>query len=127
MKKILFLILVFNIHCSVFNIFLAQPEIKFDDKTKKFEKTKAGEILYFEYFFTNTGNQPLVVSEVKVSCGCTKPEFPAEPVKPQEKGAIKVSFDTKGKIGYQDRVLEVISNAKNSPEKIRFKGVVENN
>lgn len=104
----------------------AQPEIRFEEKTKKFEKTKAGEILNFDYSFTNTGDQPLIISEVKVTCGCTKPEFPAEPVNPSQKGNIKVSFDTKGKIGYQDRILEVVSNAKNSPEKIRFKGMVDN-
>lgn len=103
----------------------SQPEIKFEDKTKKFEKTKAGEILSFDYSFINAGDQPLIISEVKVTCGCTKPEFPAQPVKPGEKGNIHVNFDTKGKIGYQDRILEVISNAKNSPEKIRFKGVVD--
>lgn len=103
----------------------AQPEIKFEDKTKKFEKTKPGEILSFVYSFINAGDQPLIISAVKVTCGCTKPEFPDQPVNPGEKGNIHVSFDTKGKIGYQDRILEVISNAKNSPEKIRFKGVVD--
>mgnify|MGYP001619747447 CR=1 FL=1 len=123
MKKTIFI--SWLIFFSVQLIF-AQPEIKFEEKTKKFEKIKAGEVLSFDYSFTNIGNQPLLISEVKVTCGCTKPEFPQEPIKPGETGMIHVSFDTKGKIGYQDRILEVISNAKNSPEKIRFKGVVDN-
>lgn len=120
-KSLLILLLLLTAAASY-----GQAIISFDDKTKKFDKTKAGEILYFEYTFSNSGNEPLLISEVKVTCGCTKPEFPNEPVKPAESGTIKVSFDTKGKIGYQDRILEVISNAKNSPEKIRFKGVVDN-
>lgn len=122
MKNFIF-ILCFICH---YQAVLSQPEIRFEDKTRKFDKTKAGEILYFEYLFVNTGNQPLLITEVKVSCGCTKPDFPAEPINPSGTGIIKVSFDTKGKIGYQDRILEVISNAKNSPEKIRFKGTVDN-
>ncbi len=126
MRTLFLLITIFIIHYLLFNIALAQPEIKFDDTVKKFEKTKAGELLSFDYSFINMGNQPLIISEVKVTCGCTKPEYPAEPIKPNEKGNIHVTFDTKGKIGYQDRILEVISNAKNSPEKIRFKGVVDN-
>lgn len=105
---------------------LCQPQIDFEQKTVKFEKTKAGEVLFFEYAFLNSGNEPLIISEVKVTCGCTKPEYPSVPVRPGESGKIKVSFDTKGKIGYQDRILEVISNAKNPVEKIRFKGMVDN-
>ncbi len=115
-------LIIFQFHYLSFS----QPEIKFVKKTIKFEKTVAGEILHFDFPFINQGNEPLIISEVKVTCGCTSPEFPDKPVAPLEKGVIKVNFDTKGKRGYQDRILEVLSNAKNSPEKIRFKGVVEN-
>lgn len=108
-------------------VLFAQPYIKFEERTKKFEKVKAGEILHFEYVFINAGNRPLLLNDVKAGCGCTVPEFPRKPVQPDGKDTIRVSFDTKGKIGYQDRELEVISNAKNSTEKIRFKGVVDNN
>ena len=103
----------------------AQAEIKFEKRTQKFEKVKAGESLSFDFLFFNTGTEPLIVSEVKVSCGCTKPEFSKAPVLPGESATIHVRFDTKGKIGYQDRVLEVYSNAKNNPAKIRFKGMVD--
>ena len=102
-----------------------QAEIKFEKRTQKFEKVKAGETLSFDFLFFNTGTEPLVLSEVKVSCGCTKPEFPKAPVPRGESATIHVTFDTKGKIGYQDRVLEVYSNAKNNPAKIRFKGMVD--
>lgn len=108
------------------SIISAQPVISFENKTKKFEKTRAGIILNFDYAFVNKGDQPLLISEVKVTCGCTTPEFPKEPIKPGGKGIIHVKFDTKGKIGYQDRILEVVSNAKNPNEKLRFKGMVDN-
>ncbi len=101
-------------------------EIKFEDKTQKFEKVKAGEMLSFDFFYTNTGDAPLVITKVTVACSCTVPTFPKTPLAPGERAVIKVTFDTKGKYGYQDRILEVFSNAPNSPFKIRFKGVVDN-
>jgi len=80
----------------------------------------------YTYEFTNSGNQPLVISDIKVECPCTKFEFPKEPIRPGEKGQIKMSFDTKGKIGFQDRTLDVYSNAKKNPVKLRFKIMVDN-
>lgn len=109
----------------VFNSTFAQAEFKFDEKTQKFPKTQAGEVLTFEYNFTNTGDQPLIINEIKVSCPCTKFEFPKEPILPQQKGKITVTFDTNKKIGYQDRTLDIYSNAKESPYAIRFKGMVD--
>ena len=45
--------------------------------------------------FTNTGDEPLIISNAKGSCGCTVPEWPKEPIAPGEKGSIKVKYDTK--------------------------------
>ena len=103
----------------------AQPSIKFDTKTHKFPKTPAGETINFTYPFENTGNEPLIITDVKVTCPCTKFEYPKAPVMPNSKGEIKVSFDTKSKIGYQDRTLEVYCNDPDSPISIRFKGMVD--
>jgi len=99
--------------------------MKFEQRVQKFKKVKAGELLSFDFLFFNTGTEPLIISEVKVSCGCTVPEFPKAPVMPGESGTIHVTFNTKGKIGYQDRELMVYSNAGNGPAKIRFKGMVD--
>jgi hypothetical protein len=105
----------------------AQPKISFDNKTIKFNKVKAGEILHFDFFFENTGtNEPLIISDIKVTCPCTQFEYPKEPIFPGEKKQIKVTFDTKGKIGYQDRTLEVFTNVSNNPFTLRFKGMVDN-
>ncbi|MFH1319150.1 MAG: DUF1573 domain-containing protein [Bacteroidota bacterium] len=104
----------------------AGPKFQFEKKTIKYEKVKAGEILNFNYIFENTGDQPLIINNIKVTCGCTKPEWPKEPVKPGQKGTIRIKFNTKGKIGWQDHILEVYSNENNSPTKLRFKGMVDN-
>ena len=105
-----------------------QPEFKFKDKTQKFEKTKPGPLLSFDYSFTNKGNQPLIIKNIKVipKCSCTKFEFTKEPILPGKQGLIHVTFDTNNKIGYQDRLLEVYSNVRAKPYKLRFRGAVDN-
>lgn len=101
---------------------------KFETKNKKFPKTPEGVLLEHNYQFENVGDSPLIISNIKlgIDCPCTKFEYPKTPIKPGEKGTIKVSFDTKGKIGYQDRTLEIYSNAKKSPTTIRFRVMVDN-
>jgi hypothetical protein len=103
-----------------------KADFAFEKELIKLGKVKEGEVLNFEYLFTNTGTEPLLISDIKVACTCTKFEFPKSPIAPGEKGIIKVNFDTKNKIGYQDRTLEIFSNAKKSPKIIRFKVDVDN-
>jgi hypothetical protein len=105
---------------------LGQPMLKFEDKVQKFPKTIEGEQLTFDYHFTNSGNAPLIINEIKVSCSCTKFDFPKEPISAGTRGVIHVTFDTAHKIGYQDRTLVICSNAKSSEYSIRFKGMVDN-
>ena len=85
---------------------------------------KKGEVVTLEFDFTNTGNQPAVIIDTKVECSCTTIEFPKQPIAPNQTAKIVVKFDTKSVYDRQDRIIEIISNAKNSNQKIRFKGVV---
>lgn len=102
----------------------SQAVIKFTDAKKNFGFVKKGEVVKLEYDFVNEGNQPLIITETKVECSCTSVEFPKQPIAPKQSGKIIVSFDTKSVYDRQDRIVEIISNAKNATQKIRFKGVV---
>jgi hypothetical protein len=102
----------------------AQPQLKFADTKKSFGFVKKGEVVKLEFEFTNEGNQPLIITGAKVECSCTTVEFPKQPVAPAQTSKITVSFDTKSVYDRQDRIVEIISNAKNPGQKIRFKGVV---
>jgi hypothetical protein len=104
----------------------SKADFRFEKEVLKLGKVKEGEVLNFEFPFTNSGTEPLFITDIKVACTCTKFEYPKSPVAPGEKALIKVSFDTKNKIGYQDRTLEIFSNAKKSPKIIRFKVDVDN-
>jgi len=124
MKTALALIIIFLNSAFVLG---QEAEFSFDEKTTfKFPKTKEGTLLTHTFHFTNTGDAPLIISEYKVACKCTKAIFSKEPVMPGEKGTIKIEFDTQGKIAWQDRTVEIYSNAKKSPLKLRFKVMVDN-
>ncbi|MES2568025.1 MAG: DUF1573 domain-containing protein [Bacteroidota bacterium] len=102
----------------------AQPQLKFEDQKKNFGFVKKGEIVKINFYFTNKGNQPVLITDVKAECSCTTVEFPKQPIAPGQSGKITVQFNTKTVYDRQDRIVEIISNDRNSPQKLRFKGVV---
>ena len=76
-----------------------------------------------EFVFTNTGKSPLIISNAVGSCGCTVPTWPKEPIKPGQKAAIKVKYDTK-RIGAINKSVTITSNATEPTKIIRIKGTV---
>lgn len=96
-------------------------EFSFDHRTIKLDDVEQGEVIDMEFPFSNDGDAPLIISSISVSCKCTQFEFPAEPIMPGDSSVIYVSFNTSTVWDLQDRTLEVHSNAKKSPEKLRFK------
>jgi len=110
------------------NPFLAQQavaltqgaEISFDKSTHDYgqiEKSANGECIFV---FTNTGNQPLKISNAKGSCGCTVPQWPREEIAPGATGEIKVRYDTK-RVGVINKSVTIQSNAMNSDNITRAK------
>jgi hypothetical protein len=102
-----------------------RPQFRFDVEEYNFGTIKAGESVSYEFVFTNTGNEPLIISEAHGSCGCTVPDFPKEPVNKNQKAKIKVTFNSSGKMGVQDKTVTINSNAVQSPMVLRIKGTVE--
>jgi hypothetical protein len=102
----------------------AGPVMTFTEPKHNFGFMRQGEVVSHEYEFTNTGDGPLIINECVVACECTKVEFPKEPIAPNAKGKIKVTFESKSAIDRQERDVIVKSNAANSPQTITFKCVV---
>ena len=82
----------------------------------------AGDGVY-AFKFTNTGSEPLVISDAKGSCGCTVPKFPKEPILKGQSNVINVSYDTK-RPGPFTKTVTVTSNAKTPTTVLTIKGVV---
>jgi len=88
------------------------PVIKWEKLTHDFGDITQGEKVEYTFKFTNAGNQPLVITNVEVTCGCTTPKgWPRDPIMPAGKGDLTVAFNSSGKIGKQNKVVTVTSNA----------------
>lgn len=87
-------------------------------------KGAPGEVVFR---FKNTGKDPIIITSVNASCGCTVPKKPEEPVLPKKFGEIKVSYDT-NRIGYFNKTISVTSNKNpDTPITLTIKGEVVNN
>jgi hypothetical protein len=83
------------------------PVLTFDELEFDFGTITQGDTATHVFKFKNTGNEPLIISEAHGSCGCTQPIFPKEPIKPNGTGVMKVSFNSAGKLGVQDKMVTV--------------------
>ncbi|HLT08956.1 MAG TPA: DUF1573 domain-containing protein [Cyclobacteriaceae bacterium] len=83
-----------------------------------------GKVVEHEFEFTNVGQAPLVISNVQASCGCTTPDWTKTPVKPGDKGFIKVQFNSAGKAGVQSPTVTIQANTSPSVSRLRLKGTV---
>lgn len=102
-----------------------QAEFKFDVMEYNYGSIKQGESVTYNFKFTNIGKEPLVITTAHGSCGCTVPDWPKEPIKKGESGTIKVTFNSAGKMGAQDKTVTINSNAKTNPAILHIKGNVD--
>ena len=102
-----------------------QPVITFDKMEHDFGTILQGERVTYTFHFTNTGNMPLIVSNVKTSCGCTIGDFSRAPVEPGKQGTIRATYDSKGHHGMQTRTLTVVSNTNPNQTVLRLKALVK--
>ena len=87
------------------------PEITFEETSFDFGDIYQGDKVEHIFNLENTGTQPLIITNVQTTCGCTATEWPREPVLPGESASLKVNFNSAGKFGRQNKVISVISNA----------------
>lgn len=95
-------------------------KIAFTEKSYNFGDITQGDKVEYTFAFENTGNEPLILSDVRTTCGCTAPEWPKEPIAPGAKAELRVVFNSAGKMGMQNKVITVMSNAANSPERVKI-------
>lgn len=94
---------------------IALSESNFD-----FGKVKKGDKVEHVYEVTNTGTNPLVISEVKPGCGCTAPDFTKDPILPGKKGKITLHFDSSNFDGAVNKYADVFANVEKAPIKLTF-------
>ncbi len=102
------------------------PTIVFETMTHDFGNIREdGGPKKCEFIFTNTGNAPLVIISATASCGCTRPQFPKEPIKPGKSGKITVTFLPLGHPGEIYKDVKVRTNAPDNKRiKLKLRGAV---
>lgn len=68
-------------------------KIKFATTEHDFGNQAQGKPVTYEFEFTNTGKDPLILENVKASCGCTTPTWTKEPVMPGKKGVVSAQYN----------------------------------
>ena len=99
------------------------PVVKFDKVVHDYGEMEQHGDGRCEFKFTNEGKEPLILSNVRSSCGCTVPEWPRQPILPGQSDVIKVKYDTK-RVGMINKSISVYSNASQSPVTLRIKGKI---
>lgn len=103
-----------------------KPVAKFTETNFDFGtfKEQVGKVSH-TFEFTNTGNAPLILTNVQASCGCTTPEWSKKPVAPGQKGKVVVTYNAKGRPGPFTKTITVTNNSDESKILLNIKGEVE--
>ncbi|MEZ4774067.1 MAG: DUF1573 domain-containing protein [Bacteroidia bacterium] len=104
---------------------MAKTTVEFASEEYNYGQVQAGTNVTHQFKFKNTGTEPLVLTRVKASCGCTTPSYSKDPIPPGQEGFIDVVFNSAGKSGVQNKTVTVTGNFEGSINKIlRISGEV---
>ena len=104
---------------------MPKTQLEFDETKFNFGNIKEGSVVKHAFKFRNIGTAPLLISKVEVSCGCTVPSFPKEPIAPGAGGEIILQFDSHSRNGHQEKNAIVFSNSQLEKMSIGFVAEVE--
>ncbi|MDR3272546.1 MAG: DUF1573 domain-containing protein [Flavobacteriaceae bacterium] len=123
MKKVL-LGLTFVLGVSVFTQAQKITLIDYPDNTVDYGTILQGSDGKKVVAVKNTGDKPLIISEVRPTCGCTVASWTKEPIAPNKKGEIVITYNTSS-VGGFSKTINGASNDADSPSfQIKFKGTV---
>jgi hypothetical protein len=132
MKKLFALFLLFSIVALNVNAQNAEktaptdgPKMEFEISEHDFGDLDEGPKAKVAFKFTNTGNKPLVLSDVKASCGCTTPYWPKEPIMPGKSETISAEYNTQGRPGPFNKAITITANTEPATKMIFIKGNVK--
>jgi len=103
----------------------SQGTLVFPIDKHDFGTVEEGQLATYEFEFTNTGSAPVILSDVRASCGCTTPSWPKEAIAPGAKGVIKAQYNSQGRPGTFNKTITVTSNSTEPTKMLQIKGIVE--
>jgi len=116
---------VFHINEKGEVIETTEPIFQFSDsEIHDFGEIPEGDKHTHEFYFQNIGREPLIIQNVKASCGCTTPNWPKDPILPGETASITATYNTKGRPGPFNKGITITSNAVTPTKRLFIKGKV---
>lgn len=103
----------------------AMANIRFDQDTVSIDTIEEGKRLNLSIAFTNSGNQPLVISDVRSHCGCTAVEWPQHAIPPGESDQLEVVFNSEGQRYSQNKTIFVTMNGIPNIREVYLSGYVK--
>lgn len=97
---------------------LSKSKLEFAVTTHDFGNIVQGDKVAYTFEFKNSGEEPLILSNVLTTCGCTATNWPRNPIPPGGSSEISATFNSAGKSGKQNKVITVISNAANGNQRV---------
>jgi hypothetical protein len=97
--------------------------IRFDQMTYDFGSIEQGKPVTGNFVFYNDSKVPLVISDVRKSCGCTNVSFPKEPVMPGKSGTVSATYNAAA-MGNFMKSVTVMANTKEKAHVLYIKGQV---
>ena len=99
------------------------PQFKWEKTVYEFGEIAQAIPATAEYKFTNSGNEPIIITQVKKTCGCTVPTWPSSPIMPGEEATIKATYNGKSP-GSFTKTITVVSNVSENSTYLQLKGTV---
>jgi len=100
------------------------PTIEFEKTEHDFGVVPEGQKVSYTYILKNTGSAPLIIQNAQPSCGCTVPDWTRDPIPVGGTGFVKAEFDTKGKVGPNNKTITVTANTWPKMTTLKFKASV---
>jgi len=102
-----------------------EAKIQFEKLLHDFGYITQGEVVEYEFIFTNTGDADLLVASATASCGCTIPDYPKEPIAPGKQGKIKVKFNSELRMDKFLKEIYVTANTEPLVTTLSITGVIK--
>ena len=100
------------------------PIIQILEDSFDFGDLKEGESVTHNFIIKNIGEERLIISSAKGSCGCTIPSWPKEPILPGDEAEVQVTFNSIGRKGKQRKTVTLITNSIPNTKVLTIKGNV---
>jgi hypothetical protein len=122
MKRISLVAMCFVLGLSA--VYAQQEKISFNETIHDFATIGESDgNVSCEFIVTNKSDAPLLIANVKASCGCTTPKWTKEPIEPGKKGSITATYNPSGRVAPFSKTITVYTNL-GTPVELRIKGEV---